>query len=74
MYLGITGSKDRRSAVCDCWLSEGHWWRWTRTIIGCQRDIGGSGQGSGVGQVETECKGDVWCGLLYMCVCEGGKD
>ena len=43
-------------------------------IVARQRAIGGARQGLGVGQVETECQGDVRCGLLEMWVCGGGEE
>ena len=80
MYLGMTVSEDGRPAVCDLWSSEGHWWRWKRmgdrpsVIVGHQRDIGGAGLGLDVGQVVTECQGDLKCRLLDMWVCGGGEE
>ena len=42
MYLGMTGSEDWRTAVCDFWSS--------------YKGLGGSGRGLGVGHFETECQ------------------
>ena len=59
MYLEMTLYKDWIPEVCDRCSSE---------------VLGGSGLGSGVGQVETKCQGDERCGLLEMWVCGGGEE
>ena len=60
LYLGITGYKDWRRAVCYCWLSK--------------KVLGGAGQVSGVGHFETECWDDVQHRLHEMWMCGGGEE
>ena len=43
-------------------------------IVCCQKSIGGAVRGWGVGQIETDCQGDVRCRMLDMWVCERGEE